>query len=373
MNTTQIYTLINTLAGQAIGRDDLAVADVQGLISLGNSVITSQANTEAFLNSLYMKTGKTIISFRKYDNKFADMVKSDLEWGGIVQKVKADMPQAIEDKTSSLVDGESIDPYIVMKGTVHQKLFVTRAPYSFGLTTQRSWLKEAFTSPEAMAAFLNARTGEVQNKLNLTMESLARTCLCNLTCEIANSDREVKLVTLFNASHEAAEQVTSENCLNSQKFLLFAIRKIKNYIKLLTDMSEIFNNGETTRHTPFAEQRMRLYSDFEDALETTVQWAAFNEKYVQLMGYSEYNFLQSIKDGERTTVKLKRASDGTETIVENVVCILHDTDAAGTFREYEDTLTTPVNARGQYYNTFWHEHQLWFNDLSENALIFTLN
>ena len=373
MDTAQIYTLVNQLAGQALGSADLEVADVQGLISLGNNVLTSQSSTEAFLNSLYMKTGMMIVSFREYTNKFKDMVKSDMEWGGIVQKVKADMPQAIEDKTSALTDGESIDPYIVMKGTVHQKLFVTRAPYSFGLTTQRSWLKEAFTSPEKMAAFLAARTGEVQNKLNLTMESLARTCLCNLAAEIAGSTREVKLVTLFNASHDAADAVTSENCLNSQKFLLFAIRVIKNHIKLLTDMSEIFNNGETTRHTPFDRQKMRLYSDFEDALETTVQWAAFNEKYVRLLGYTEYNFLQSIKSGERCNIKIKKASDGVETTVNNVVCILHDTDAAGTFREYEDTLTTPVNARGQYYNTFWHERQLWFNDLSENALIFTLN
>ena len=32
-----------------------------------------------------------------------------------------------------------------------------------------------------------------------------------------------------------------------------------------------------------------------------------------------------------------------------------------------------INAAGGYTNTFWHEKQLWFNDLSENFVMFTLN
>ena len=373
MDTTQIYTLVNELASQAIGASDLAVADAQGLITLGDTVVSAQSNTEAFLNSLYMQTAKTVISFRKYTNKFRDMVKSDIEWGGIVQKVKADMPEAIADPSPELVEGQSIDPYKVMKGKVHQKLFYTRAPYTIGLTTQRRWLKEAFNSATSMAAFLNARTGEVQNKLNLTMENLGRTCLCNMIAEVAGSAREIKLVTLYNAEHDAADAVTADNCLNSSEFLRFAIRKMKDYMKLFTDMTQIFNDGTTTRHTPYENQRLRVWSELESALETSVQWAAFHETYVTLTGYNEYNYLQSVKDGERTSINLKRASDGTATTVNNVVAVLYDTDAAGTYREYVDTLTTPVNALGQYYNTFWHEQQLWYNDLSENCVVFTLN
>lgn len=373
MDTTQIYELVNELAGQAIGTSDIAVTDLQGLISLGNKIVSSEQNTEAFLNSLYTQTAKTVISFRKYDNKFVDMVKSDIEWGGIVQKIKADMPEAIADPSPELVEGQSVDPYKVMKGKVHQKLFYTRAPYTIGLTTQRRWLKESFNNAITMASFLNSRTGEVQNKLNLTMENLGRTCLCNMIAELAGTAREVKLVTLYNASHEAADAVTAENCFNSPEFLRFAIKKMKDYMKLFTDMSQIFNDGTTTRHTPFSEQRFRVWSEFESALETAVQWAAFNENYVRLTGYNEYNYLQSIKEGERTKINVKRASDGQATVVNNVVAVLYDTDAAGTFREYEDTLTTPVNALGQYYNTFWHEQQLWFNDLSENCVVFTLN
>ena len=63
----------------------------------------------------------------------------------------------------------------------------------------------------------------------------------------------------------------------------------------------------------------------------------------------------------------------TDKTIENVVGILFDREGIGTFRQEEKVLTTPVNARGAYYNTFWHEKQMWFNDMSENAVIFTLN
>ena len=106
-------------------------------------------------------------------------------------------------------------------------------------------------------------------------------------------------------------------------------------------------------------------------METQVQYAAFNEKFVSLDGFTEVNYWQ----GEQTPDKIivKRASDGTETTIDNVVGFLHDRDALGIFKKTEDVLTTPVNAAAAYYNTYWHEKQLWFNDLSENFVMFTLN
>ena len=55
MNTTQVYELINEVNSQAFGESALAVADTQGLISLGATVLTSTSNTEAFLNTVDSK------------------------------------------------------------------------------------------------------------------------------------------------------------------------------------------------------------------------------------------------------------------------------------------------------------------------------
>jgi hypothetical protein len=59
--------------------------------------------------------------------------------------------------------------------------------------------------------------------------------------------------------------------------------------------------------------------------------------------------------------------------VDDILGLVYDRDACGCYKWDEEVATTPVNAGGLYYNTFYHLQQLWFNDLSENFVIFTLN
>lgn len=373
MATNQIYSLVNSVCNQAIGKTALTVVDTSTLVSMGNIVLSSQNSTEAFLDTLVQRIGRTVLSFRAYRNKLSDMVLNDFEYGAILQKIKVAMPDAVEDKMFGLVDGQSVDHYIVAKPKVAQKLFTSRTPYSFFVTIQRETLKEAFTSESAMTGFIGAIFGEVRNKIELALEDLGRACIANM---VANTSHEVKLVTLYNAAVASADAVTLANCLNNADFLRFAISEIKEYMDGFTDMSTMYNDGTETRHTPYEDQRLKVLSKLERRLETVVQWAAFNEDYVKLSGYQKLNFWQSAQSPESIKVTPISASDGTkgeETQIDNIVAILHDRDALGIYKISEDVATTPVNARGMYYNTFWHEKQLWFNDMSENFVMFTLN
>ena len=124
MDTNQIYELVNTTVAQAIGRNDVTRLDTEGLISVGETVLSSSANTEAFLNTLAQRIGRTIYRFRDYNNKFKDMVISDMKWGAILQSIKVKMPDAVSDPTYGLTNGESVDMFTVSKPQVVQKLFV---------------------------------------------------------------------------------------------------------------------------------------------------------------------------------------------------------------------------------------------------------
>ena len=63
MNTNQIYDIVNSTVSQAIGETALTVVDTQGLISVGDVVLSSSTNTEAFLNTLAQRIGRTIYRF----------------------------------------------------------------------------------------------------------------------------------------------------------------------------------------------------------------------------------------------------------------------------------------------------------------------
>lgn len=371
MNTNQIYSIVNGVCSQALGSTALTAVDAQGLVQLGNAVLSSQSNTEAFMNTLVQRIGKTIISYRKYTNKLGDMVLTDFEWGMILQKIKVKMPAATADDAYNLTDGTSVDHYIVSKPQTSQKLFVGRNPFTLYITISRKLLREAFLSESAMGGFIAAVFGEVQNKIELSYENLGRLCMSNYVAEIGGGAREIKLLTAYTALNANAPANAAEAMVH-EGFLRYASSQIRQYSKQFTDMSSLYNDGSETRHTPVEDQRLRVLSGFQTAMESQVQYAAFHDEFVKLSGKAtEVNFWQAAQTPGSITVK--RASDGTSTTVANIVAILADKDAMGTYKHEEDVLTTPVNARGMYYNTFWHLENEYLNDLSENCVIFTLN
>ena len=115
MTTEQIYTLVNEVNAEAFGANALSVVDTSSLISLGTTVLNSSTNTEAFLNTLAQRIGRTILRFRDYRNKLGDMVINDFEYGAILQKIKVIMPVAEEDQSYDLIDGQTVDHYEISK------------------------------------------------------------------------------------------------------------------------------------------------------------------------------------------------------------------------------------------------------------------
>lgn len=370
MDVLQIYDVVNSVTEQATGTSDLAVVNEQGLVALGNTILDSSNYTDNFLNTLVKRIGKTIISSRAYKNQFTGLMKDSMEYGAIVQKLKVQLISAEADESYDLEDGSSVDHYKISKPKAIQKLFITETPYKFRITIQRENLKEAFTSAPAMSSFIAAIYTEVQNSIELAIENLGRTCLANYIAEVdGNETRTRKLVTEYNA--KAGKALTSETALFDGEFLRYAIAEIKKVSKKMQSMTSIFNDGTTTRHTPLDLQKMYVLTDFESALETQVEYAAFNEQYVKLNGYEEIAYLQSIK--EPATIEVERSSDGSKKTIKNVAVCLFDIEALGLYSHDEWTATTPMNADAGYINTVWHERQLWFNDLSENFVVFTLN
>ena len=371
MTTEQIYGLVNTVNAEAFGHSALVVTDTSSLISLGNTVLSSSTNTEAFLNTLAQRIGITILRFREYRNKLGDMVLNDFEYGAILQKIKVHMPEAEQDESYDLIDGNTVDHYTIAKPSVDQKLFVTRTPYQFHITIQRVHLKEAFLSAEAMGSFIGIVFGEVRNAIEISLENLGRVTLATAAAEYSSS-REIALVTDFNTEYNPTPALTAAEALHNEEFLRYAIMRMTNLIDMMQDASELYNDGTMITFTPREDIRMKVVSEFQRRIESNVLYAAFNEKFVDIPeGYKTINFWQAAQSPY--DVNITRPSDQTATTVNNVVAILYDRDAMGVYKIDEEILTTPVNAAGMYYNQYWHEKQLRFIDLSENGVIFTLN
>ena len=370
MTTNQIYSLVNSVNSQAFGSAALTATDTSTLISLGNQVLASNNNTEAFLNVLAQRIGKTILRFREYRNKLDDMVLNDFEYGAILQKIKVEMPIAEQDESYGLTNGASVDHYVVAKPDVLQKLFVTRTPYQYKITIQRSTLKEAFLSVDAMGAFIGTVFGEVRNAIEVSLENLGRITVATAIAEASKTaGRVVNLLTEYNT--ETSQSLTADVAIHTPDFMAFCIARMNQVRDGMQDMSEVYNDGTTATFTPAEDMRVRVASLFERRLQTVVQYAAFHDEFVKFDGkYTTINYWQA--EQSPLNVNIVTPSDSTATSVTDVVAIIADRDAMGIYKIDEEVATTPVNAAGLYYNTYYHEKQLWFLDLSENFVIFRL-
>lgn len=375
MDTNQIYSIVNDVAKETMGETALVATDTASLVAMGNAVLSSSANTDCFIDTLVQRIGRTIISYRPYKSKLGLLAVSDMTMGAILQKIKVKMPTAVEDVTTQLIDGQSVDQYIISKPKATQKLFVKRTPYTFYITIQKKWLREAFTSESAMGSFISAIYGEVENALELSQENLARLCMANFMATISTSaNRVIPLVTNYNAA-SGRSVPTGEKAMLDEAFLRYALGRMNNISKKMQTMSVLYNDGTETRHTPIADQRFVSLVDFQTALETQVQWAAFHEQYVEKQNGIEVPYWQAAQSP--MNIDLVIEGDGPEqeesTTLTNIVAFIHDRDALGTYRKDVDVATTPLNARGMYTNQFWHMNDLYFNDVTENGIIFTLN
>ena len=377
IEVNQIYDLCNQIFQQMTGRTDIEAVDSASLVAMGNEV-SNLGKNDLWLNTLARRIGLTIDSYRAYRNKFSDLYRTQVEWGALVQKLTVEMPDAVADDMYKVgqMNGQALDHYIINNPKAKQKIFDKETPYSFFITMQEKMLTEAFLNAGAMSSFVNQVFGKVQNKIEVVLEDLARVALVNMMCNLSTK-QEIKLVTLYNS--KTGSTLNPQTALFDPAFMRFAIGMMNNIASKLETMSVLFNTDGYDRFTPKSEQRFYVLADFITQLETVVQYAAFSPQYVNKSVDIAVPYWQGVKEGDDIndiavlSKVIGKVDSKVDKTIENVVGVLFDREAIGTFRQEEKVLTTPVNARGAYYNTFWHEKQMWFNDMSENAVIFTLN
>lgn len=394
LTAKQIYTIVNEVAQQAMGSKDITVVDNAGLIALGNIVLGSDATKNNFINALTDRIGRTIVSFRAYHSHFPDFERDSIEWGNIIQKLKIAMPEAEKDDSYDLVDGKSVDQYKINKVKVNQLLFTTETPWQTHITVHLDALEKAFIDSNSMGSFISGMFGEVQNRIELAMENLSMDCINNYICEIEARQsiapkRRIALLTEYKDKTGEDYTAEPEKALEDEKFLKYVVKRINSISStmefmtqsLYTDTGEIGempakDSNIYSRHTPKSEQKLVLHMDLDNALKTDVNAKAFNMGQVAIdIPFKTVPFWQSTQSPTKISVKVASgAPQGVppEVTLSGVMGILYDREAMGTFKKKYTSLTSPINAAGKYYNVFYHMVTMYYNDLTENAVVFLL-
>lgn len=385
LSFNQCATLLNAINQQATGRTDIAPTTTADFISMATTVLNT--GYDPVINAISQVLSRTIFSIRPYNRKFGGLFMDSQRWGNHVRKLQVVDNTAEEDDRLKLVQGQSIDQQKVNKPTVLQTNFYGANVYQRSVTIFRDQLDSAFSSPDEFGRFISMVMQNISDLMEQDHENMARLTLGNFIAAKLTADTEnvIHLVTEYNAV--AGLTLTSETVKQPENFVPFmkwAYARIKTISGLMTERSVKYhmniNDKPISRHTPRDRQKLYMYAADVNEIEASVLSSVYHDGYLKGMDYETVSYWQSIDKPMSISIKPSYI-DNTGAVVtaadnvakDNILGVLFDEEAVGITTVNTWSAPAPFNARGGYTNTFWHYTDRYFNDLTENGVVFLLD
>lgn len=383
-NFGSINTL-NFIVSQVTGKNTIAAINSSDFITVAN--VALGIAPDALLNAISQVISRTIFSIRPYNRKFAGLFVDNMKWGNHVRKINIGDKVWEQNVSYDLTDGESVDADIVSKPDILQTNFYGQCAYSKHYTVFRDQLNIALQNEEEFERFYTMLVQNTMDMVEQCHENTARATIANLIGGKIKGDTTnvIHLVTEYNGvTGLELDSTTVKKPENFVPFYKWAFSRIKTISGLMTERSLQYHINITDhnimRHTPIQNQRLYLYTPEMNNVESSVFSSVFNEQYLKMMDYEGVNFWQSITTPMEINVKARYinaagsiVTDTTGTATSNIFGVLMDEEAAGITTYGARTATTPYNARGEYMNVWWHFNDRYWNDFTENAVVFLLD
>ena len=385
LSFNQCATLLNAINQQATGRTDIAPTTTADFISMATTVLNT--GYDPVINAISQVLSRTVFSVRPYSRKFRGLFMDAQRWGNHVRKLQVVDKDAEDDDRLKLEDGESVDQQRVNKPSVLQTNFYGANVYQRSVTIFRDQLDSAFSSPEEFGRFISMVMQNVSDLMEQDHENMARLTLGNfIAAKVkADPDNVIHLVSEYIASNNlklAPEAVKQPE--NFVPFMKWAYARIKTISGLMSERSVKYHmniDGKPiSRHTPRDRQKLYMYAADVNKIEASVLSSVYNDAYLKGMDYETVSYWQSIDNP--MTISLKPSyinSTGAVVVADenseipNIFGVLFDEEAVGITTVNTWSAPAPFNARGGYTNTFWHYTDRYFNDLTENGVVFLLD
>lgn len=387
MDFQQASTLLASLHEQATGKAVLTPTDLSDFVSVAQS--TLQAGYDPVINAISQVVGRTIIAVRPYDRKFRGLEATNDRWGGITRKINfADRPP-VDSKVYALVDGQSVDQYEVRKPKVLQTNYVGSDVYTGFYTIFTTQLDSAFRSPEAFGEFMSGLMEHFSNEREQWLENFTRSALNNfiagkIDLAGAGDPSVVHLLTEYNTlTGLSLTAQTVRQPANYSPFIKWLYARVGELSDKMAERSQLYQAKITGydiyRHTPVRDQRIYMLSEYLKSFETEVKSDVYNAGYLNIAGVEGVSFWQSIQSPDEISstpmvIDATGAYDkGTAVTEDNIIGVMFDRDAIA-YNIFNDSMdTTPMNARGKFYNVFNNMNVRFTNDFTEKGIVLILD
>lgn len=396
MEVKKIYTLINSVSKEVLGKTDIVQEDLTGIVDLGTEVFNQNA-VDNYVKSLVNHIGKVIFVNRPYAGKVPSVLMDAWEYGSVLEKISADVPEAEENNTWDLMDGHTYDQDVFHKPTVTAKFFNSKVTFEVPVSITERQVKESFSNAAQLNGFISMIYAAVEKSMTIKADALIMRTINNMIAETVLADakafgadlasastaRCVNLLKLYNDKYFPATPGTPDptpnpNALTAAKaitdpdFIRFASYVMGTYADRLQSISTVFNVGGKERFTPKDMLHVVLLSDFAKAAQTYLYSDTFNRGDVLLPQAETVPFWQGSGnnyDFASTGHINVKESGGKDVEITGVLGVMFDRDALGVCN-LDRRVTTNYNAKAEFFNNYYKFDAGYFNDTNENFVVF---
>ena len=389
MKITQVYEIVNDAQKEVLGSESITKEDLSDVVAIGTTLANMNAY-DKFVGALVNRIAKNIFSIRAYTGRAPKVLMDSWEFGSIVQKVHATLPNAEENESWNLTDNTVYEQDTFYKPSVSVKLWNDKTTFEVPLSIAEEQLKQSFLGASEMARFIEMLYQIVENSLTLKFDALIMRTINNFMGatlydatsggSLQNTTRCVKLLTEYNNAYglSGGDALTQAKAMYNKDFLRFCAYRMKQVATRMANYSVLFNIGGTQKHTPREDLHIVMLDYLDAGVSTFLQSDTFHEELVKLPDADIVSCWQgtgtdyALTNASKIHVEVKDKTGTKREVEQNyIVACMVDRNALGV-TALNKRVTSHYNAKAEFFNYWYKEDAGYFNDYNENFVVFVV-
>lgn len=384
MKVSQVYELLNSVTSEILGDSALVKEDLSNVVDLGVQIFDN-TSVDNYVRSLVDHIGKVIFVNRPYAGGAPSVLMDGWEFGAVLEKIQADIPEATENESWELEDGQSYDPNIFYKPSVSAKFFQKRVTFEVPMSFTEKQVKGSFSSAEQLNSFMSMLYSAVDKSMTVKLDGLIMRTINSMIGETIHAEyasaslsskstvKAINLLYLYNNGPNASgTAISASDAMTDPDFIRFAVREMNIIKSRLTKLSDLYNVGGKSRFTPADLLKVVMLSDFKESADVYLQSDTFHDEYTRLANADLVPYWQgSGTDYSFTNISKINITtpSGDDVQAGGILAVMFDRDALGVANMDRRT-TSNYNPKAEFYNNWFKYDAGYFADLNENFVVF---
>lgn len=386
MTLTQISTLLNnTIVPNLMGENLTISENLENIVDLGTAIADLEAeDVKDYAGAFVVGVARNIMETRRYKAETYGLMNDAREYGGVIQRVKAQLLSSTDSPIWTLENGTDY-----FDGTYHAietdvKIYNKDTAWMITNSIPTEMFKQSFTSEDGVRKLIALIEATVDNTLTLELNGLAKTTLHQMIASASLDGRKIQLLTIYNdlMGLTGDDALTASTALFNAPFLRWCAMTIVRLRDMVQDFNKKYNDGTVPTFTPSEDIRITLLSEFTRAIEFNMEADTFHNDLVSYGEFNTINFWQNSSNellpnlGVTAQVKAHWGeNEGTPVdpvSIKGVVGLIYDRYSAGLCARLSKITATYI-APGDFTNYYHHVANSRFIDTRNTGIVLTLD